>query len=159
MMKANRVLFTISAIIRLIISSMGIFLFSMVFVLQDVVSEAMLEGMEPVNEFIHTLVSADPQTYGYLLNYNDQQCVDYMMGFAKALFGVLLVIAIVWFIFGIINLLLSKKCKYGIEISLGKKIAIGILSWILSGGFLCNVLTTFALFLKKKDSDGKLYNN
>ena len=158
-MKTNRALFIISAIIRLVISSMGIFLFSMVFVLQDVLTEAMLENMEPVNEFIQTLVSADPKTYGYLLNYSNQQCVDYMMGFAKALFGVLLVIAIVWFVFGIINLLLSKKCKYEIEISLGKKIAIAILSWILSGGFLCNVLTTIALFLKRKDNVSRLYDN
>lgn len=158
-MKTNRALFIISAIIRLVISSMGIFLFSMVFVLQDVLTEAMLENMEPVNEFIQTLVSADPQIYGYLLNYSAQQCVDYMMGFAKALFGVLLVIAIVWFVFGIINLLLSKKCKYEIEISLGKKIVIAILSWILSGGFLCNVLTTIALFLKRKDNVSRLSDN
>ena len=157
-MKVKSVLFLISSILRIAVASIGIFLSSMMFVVQGVVTEVLLESSDIVTDFISSLISADPVGFAYLKDYTFEQSIEYMMNIMKIIFGIILVISVIWLVFGVINIMLSKKSKYGLEISKSRKIIFVILSWLFSGGFVSNVITTIALFLRGKDTNTKLYS-
>lgn len=158
-MKKNRILSLIAGLFNIILGSLGtIFGFFMV-LLGKLIRQMFESSYEIVEEYINTLVASDP-SYEYLLDMNKDESIDFMMKSVKIIAVVFIVLGLLYLLFGILNVLVSKRFARNSDISRGKKIWLTIGSWLLLWFNVANILTTLALFLKPKNmTEYKLYSN
>lgn len=145
-MKAKKILFLFAGLLKVLVSALFILIGLLILLLGSLVKSMFKQSYELVESFLNELVTADA-SYSYVLEYTQDQAVDFVMGFVNIFTLVMLIWGFIWLTFAIINFVLSKR---GESPSKGKSIALTIFTWLLTFINISNILTTIALFLKEK---------
>lgn len=148
-MKTNRILLLIAGVFNVIIGGLGGVLGLSMLLLNKLIRQMFEASFEMVEQFIDTLIASDP-SYEYLRDLDNAESLDFMMKSVKIIAVVFLLLGLLYVLFGIINLVVSKKFASGLGIAKGKKVTLTIFSWLLLWFNMANILTTIALFLKPK---------
>lgn len=149
-MKVNRILFILAGIIKSVVAGFCALIVLLIFALKTVLKEVFLKSYEIIENLVKEL-STDSE-YAYLLDNTKEQNIDFVIDildkFCLAVFiWVLIVVAIAVF-----NFLYAKKCKYASHIVDWKSITLVVVSWLCPITIVSSVLTTIAVFYKKKNN-------
>lgn len=154
-MKTNKILFLIAGILNSIIGGIATLLVLLIFMLSNFIREMFSTSYEIVEKYIEAIVAEDP-SQKHLLSLSETEAIDYVLDSVYMLFGVILAIGLIVLVFGIINLLLSRRHN---NIIVRKKYlgtVLVVLSWLLMPINIINILTTIAVYLKSKDNNSHL---
>lgn len=159
-MKAKRILSLLAGLFNVLLGGLGAILGMLMFLLGSLIRQMFESSYELVEEVIESLASADP-SYEYLRDLDKAESVDFIMKYVKIFAVIFLLLGLLYVLFGILNLVISKGYSVGRDLSKGKKIAFVVCSWLLLWFNVANILTTIAIFLKTKKSanEYKLYSS
>lgn len=158
-MKTNRILLLIAGVFNIIIGGLGCLLGLSMLLLNKFIRQMFEASFEIVEQFIDTLIASD-SSYEYLRDLDNAESLDFVMKSVKIIAVVFLLLGLLYVLFGIINLVVSKKFASGVGIAKGKKVALTIFSWLLLWFNIANILTTIALFLRpKQKAEYTLYSS
>lgn len=146
-MKAKKILFTTSGILKLVASGFMILVFGLSLLLGNVLKEAFLADFSMIEEIINELVALDP-AFAYLQEMTQAEVVDFIMSPVSAICVFLLIMGICGVVFGIFNLIFAKKYNEMLAGKTGSKVLFMIFNLLFYWGLATNVLTIVALFLK-----------
>ena len=153
-MKAKKILFLLSGILKVVASSIAILFSLIVFLCRNLLRELLLTSFTVIEEIIEGMAEEDK--YSELLSYSKTELVDYLVSLVVIIFVIVLIVAIIWMIFGIINIRLGSNNRF-LNLTKGKAIALVVCSWILGFELFTNTMTTVAVCLRKKKDIDKLY--
>lgn len=145
-MKAKKILFKTSGILKIVVSSLAFIFFVLIMLLSKVLIEQILTE-ETFEQFVNEMIAIDPNdTFLQEITLVDLQ--EYLIGAVNTFCGVILFFSASGIAFGVTNLVLAKKYDTVLQNRLGRKITFMIFSLILSPEIITNTLTIVALFLK-----------
>lgn len=151
-MKAKKVLFKTSGIVKIVVSSMAIVLFLLVMLISRTLIETMFSDIEGFTEMINEMVESDP-SLSYLQDYDLAQLQNYLVSAVNSLSLFVIFLGIAGIVFGIFNLIFAKKYDIMLANKTGKKVTFMIFSLLFYPGLVTNILTIIALFLKDKKKE------
>lgn len=154
-MKARKILYFFAGLINVILGGCGTLLGLLVFLFGGTLRATFNSTKEIVVEFVEELAGADSK-YDYLRDYSHEEVVDFIMRLAKITGIVLILLGLIFIMFGVFNFLLKKRHDSVLGGRKYLKIIFVVSSWILLILNVANILTTVAVFLKDKKQE-KLY--
>ncbi len=146
-MKAKKILFTSSGILKLVFCGFVLLVIVAIFLLSGFIKESFLADTAGLQEIIDELISID-SSYSYLSEYSAEQCVDFIFEFVNVFCIMSLIYALCGIVWGIFNLVFAKKYDTMIRDRLGRKITFTILSVLLAPELVTMTLTIIAIWLK-----------
>lgn len=146
-MKAKKILFTISGILKLVAGGFLILVFGLALLLSNTLKEVLLSDFSVIQSVIDEMIALDP-SFTYLQEMTSAEIVEFIMTPVNAICIFLLVMGICGVVFGIFNLIFAKKYNEMLAGKTGKKVLFMILNLLFYWGLATNVLTIVALFLK-----------
>lgn len=153
-MKVKKALFLIAGILRVVASGIGI-LFSLVaFMASGLIRSILYSSGDLIEEIIKSAGDVEDNTG--LLEYSHEELIDYVMNVAIVFFVILLVVSIVWLIYGIINIRLGSGGRFR-RLTKGKGILLCVCGWLLAFELITNIMITIAVCIKNPDSGDVLY--
>lgn len=150
-MKAKKILFTSSGILKLVFCGFVLLVVIAVFLLSGFIKESFLADTAGLQEIIDELVSID-SSYAYLSEYSAEQCVDFIFEFVNIFCILSLIYSLCGIVWGIFNLIFAKKYDTMIRDRLGRKITFTILSVLLAPELVTMTLTIIAIWLKESSA-------
>lgn len=145
-MKAKKILFTTSGVLKIVVSSLTFIFFVLILLLSKTLIEQILTE-DNFEQFVNEMIAVDSEaTFLQEMTLADVQ--EYFMSTLNTFCGIILFFSASGIAFGISNLVFAKKYDTLLKNRLGKKITFMIFSLILSPEIITNVLTIVALFLK-----------
>jgi NADH:ubiquinone oxidoreductase subunit 6 (subunit J) len=85
-----------------------------------------------------------------LLEASNEEVLSVIMKFVYIVSVIVLILAVIWITFGVLNILLSKKHEIVFETKRYLKVLFLVASWLLLWFNIANVLTTIAVCMKNK---------
>lgn len=158
MRNKRKVLYLISGIFNSVVCGIIAGLGVIVLLMSGVIKKVFLEDKTIVDDYINQVVEQN-SSYSYLLEYTQEQQVDYIMKSVYIMVILMFVIAVIYVLFAIINF----KLRNGHDVCFGAKPwlrhVLVACSWGLMWLNVANITTTIAVYLKVKDDDvsDKLY--
>lgn len=146
-MKAKKILFTTSGILKLVASGFLVLVFGLSLLLGNVLKEAFLADFSMIEEIINELVALDP-AFAYLQEMTQAEVVDFIMTPVSVICVFLFIMGVCGVVFGIFNLIFAKKYNEMLAGKTGSKVLFMIFNLLFYWGLATNVLTIVALFLK-----------
>ena len=146
-MKAKKILFTTSGILKIVVSGFMILVFGLALLLGNALKEAFLANYAMIEEIINELVALDP-SFAYLQEMTQAEMVDFIMSPVSAICVFFLIMGLCGVVFGIFNLIFAKKYNEMLAGRTGRKVLFMIFNLLFYWGLATNVLTIVALFLK-----------
>lgn len=156
-MKAKKILFTTSGILKLVVSGFMILVFGLALLLGNALKELFLADYTIIEEIINELVALDP-SFAYLQEITQAEVVEYIMSMVSAIYIFLLIMGLCGVVFGIFNLIFAKKYNDMLAGRTGRKVLFMIFNLLFYWGLATNVLTIVALFLKDSPKVEKISN-
>jgi len=157
-LKAKRILFMSSGILKCVISGFVVLLFGLALLLLGMLREGFLANTETINMLINELVAIEPK-FEYLQSQPVAESVDFILGIVKGISIILLIMGVCGIALGIFNLLFAKFYKSWLLCNTKRKVIFTILTWLLYWEPVTNILTTVALYLRdRKKTDIKEEN-
>lgn len=154
-LKAKRILFMSSGILKCVISGLMVLLFGLALLLLGMLREGFLANTESIEILINELVAIEPK-FEYLQSQSVAESVDFILGIVKIISVVLLIMGLVGIALGVFNLLFAKFYKSWLLCNTKRKVIFTILTWLLYWELVTNILTTVALYLRdRKKSNNK----
>ena len=157
-MKAKKILFTVSGILKIVVGVGVLGLFLLVFLLNGLLKEALMSDMTTINEVVQTMILEDPEN-AFLLELGTEELVSYLLGTLTPLCIFMIVWGLVSIGLGVFTIILSKKYDSWLRNSTSKKIIFTIVDYIGYVGLLANILTTIGVYLKDKSIDEMVIGN
>lgn len=157
-MKAKKILFTSSGILKLIFCGFVLLVVIAILLLSGIIKESFLADTAGLQEIIDELISID-SSYAYLSEYSAEQCVDFIFEFVDVFCILSLIYSLCGIVWGIFNLIFAKKYDTMIRGRLGRKIAFTILSVLLALEIVTTTLTIIAIWLKESSAKSPLVEN
>lgn len=159
LMKAKKYLFLTAGILNTILGGFGAILGSLMGLCNSLIRQMFDSSFEIVESFIQDLASADAD-YEYLLTADRTETLDFVMKSVTIITIVFIVLGLLYVLFGIFNILLSKRFAYVLKSKKYLGILLVVASWLLLWFNIMNILTTIAVFLKpkKQEKEYKLYS-
>jgi len=155
-MKSRRVLYLLAGIINCIIGGLCALFGLFIVLFRNVIVTTFEKSTEILENFAKEMASIDSK-YQYLLDANDAEIVDLIMGVVTAVCLMALIYGLVWIALGVFNIILSKKHSIIFSNKKWLKMLLVVGSWVLCLFNVANVLTTIAVFIKEKtviEADG-----
>ena len=146
-MKAKKILFTTSGILKLVASGFLVLVFGLSLLLGNVLKEAFLADFSMIEEIINEIVALDP-SFAYLQEMTQAEVVDFIMTPGSVICVFLFIMGVCGVVFGIFNLIFAKKYNEMLAGKTGSKVLFMIFNLLFYWGLATNVLTIVALFLK-----------
>lgn len=146
-MKAKKILFTTSGILKLVVSGFLILVFGLALLLGNALKASFLADYSLIESFINELVAMDP-SLAYIQEMTQAEIVDMIMSPVTFIFLTLFIMGICGVVFGIFNLIFAKKYNEMLLGKTGKKVIFMIFNLLFYWGLATNILTIVALFLK-----------
>ena len=106
-----------------------------------------MQDVAGINEIVESMVLDNPE-YEFLLELNTEEVVTYLLGTVTPLCIFMIVCGLASIGLGVFTIILSRKYNYWLRNRLGRKIAFTIVDYIVYIGFISNILTTIAVFIK-----------
>ena len=156
-MKVKKILYVSSGIITSVVAGMGLFLGLIMLLFNKLIEEMFSSSYEIVEEFIEELSSEDA-SFAYLKDFSQAEAIDFVMNIVLIMSLIIIVIALIWLTFGILNFLLGNRGE-GVFLSKPALRHVFVaLAWIFMIVNPANILTTIAVYKKDKtDTQEKLY--
>lgn len=152
--KVKKALFLIAGILRVVASGIGI-LFSLVaFMASGLIRSVLYSSGDLLEEIIKSAGEIEDNTG--ILEYSHEELIDYIMNVAIIFFIIVLIVAIIWLIYGIINIRLGSAGRFR-SLTKGKAIILCLCGWLLAFELITNIMITIAVCIKNPDSGEKLY--
>lgn len=154
-MKNNRkALYLFSGIFNVIVGVLGAGFGIIILLLGKIIKQAFIDNGELTTDFITKLIEQD-ESYNYLLEYTNEQRVDYIMSTVYMLVVALIVFAAIYIIFAVLNF----RLRNGHDACFGSKRWLRhvfvAFSWVLLWFNIANITTTIAVYMKIKDGEDK----
>lgn len=146
-MKAKKILFTTSGILKLVVSGFMILVFGLALLLGNALKESFLADYSMIEEVINELVALDP-SFAYLQEISSAEVVEFIMSIVSGICVFSLFMGLCGVVFGIFNLIFAKKYNDMLAGRTGRKVLFMIFNLLFYWGLATNVLTIVALFLK-----------
>lgn len=153
-MKAKKALFLIAGILRVVVSGFAI-LFSLIALLIRKTIRTFLDSSFDVIEDI-IKKAGDVEDNTGILAYSRSELLDYLLNIFTILFVIILVVAIIWLIYGIINIRLGSGNRF-LHLTKGKTVLLLLCGWTIAFELFTNIMITVAVCIKNKVSEEKLY--
>jgi len=153
-MKLRKLLYLLSGIFNCVIGGLGCFFGLMVFLISKTFKELLLSSKEVVEEFVQSIASVDSDME-YLLEYSHEDVVSLMMGILYVFAIILILLGVIYIVFGIFNLLLRQRHYTLFARKKSLKILFVVGSWLLMWFNIANITTTIAVFMKQKDNENE----
>lgn len=153
-MKVKKALFLIAGILRVVASGIAILFSFIAFLTKGLLRSILDSSFEMIEGIIKEAGNSEDAVE--LLNYSKTELLDYLMNIITIFFVIVLIIAIVWLIYGIINIRLGSNNRFR---NLTKKqgILLCVLGWIFAFELFTNIMITIAVCIKNKDNNEPLY--
>ena len=101
-MKAKKILFTTSGILKLVASGFLVLVFGLSLLLGNVLKEAFLADFSMIEEIINEIVALDP-SFAYLQEMTQAEVVDFIMTPVSVICVFLFIMGVCGVVFGIFN--------------------------------------------------------
>lgn len=150
-MKAKKVLFTTSGVLRLVACGCLILLFGLILLLGNTIKQAFLNDYSYIEGILQELVAEDP-SYEYLLSAPHEEVINMIMQPIIYFSIFMLISSCVGIVFGVFNLIFAKKYDNILKCNTRNKVIFIVFEWIFGLGLASNILSTIAVFLKDKPS-------
>lgn len=142
-MKAKKILFNLSGILKCIASAFAILLFGLVLLLGDAFKQAMLENPEYL-DMITKEFSAIESYAGMTPN----EILDFAFRIVKGFSVAMIFMGCAGITLAVFNFIFAKKYDSMLKNKTGNKVIFMVVSLLFYVGIASNVLTIIALFLK-----------
>lgn len=158
-MSARKILFLIAGLIDTIAGALIGLLSLIVLVAKNLIKQMFETSFDLVKEFIESMASADPK-YEYLRSLSNTEAVNYIMDIVTGLALFAFVAALLFILFGVLNLVLVKKCDILISTKKSAGVLLIVFSWLLLTLNIANIFSTIAVVLcfKNKNTSPPLYS-
>lgn len=158
-MKAKKYLFLIAGILNTVLGGLGVVFGLLMGLFNSLIRQMFDSAYELVERFIQDLASVDAD-YEYLLTADKAETLDFVMKSVTIITIVFIVLGLLYVLFGVFNILLSKRFEYVLKSKKYLGILLVVASWLLLWFNIMNILTTIAVFLKPKTQEKgyKLYS-
>ena len=154
---ARKVLLIISGILKSIAGAGLLIIGGLIFIINGSLKAMYSKAEDALNEFVDIMVGIDEKAYGFLLEYNMEQVLDYVMSFVSKVGIVILILAVLVTLFAVLTFLIMKN---KIVLNQGTKIIFIISMLICTLVFsISNVLTIIALCLGNKHKNKNKNDN
>lgn len=154
MIKAKKILFLISGILKVVVSALGLIVCFVVLFLRKVFKELMKALVEGIKTAAEKLPAGDEGRE--ILKVSTDELTGSFMSIITIIFVIMFLLSVSYMVFGIINIRLGSGNRYQ-SITKKKRIWLVVLSWLISFEIFTNTMTTVAIFLKDKNSIEDLY--
>lgn len=144
-MKAKKVLFTTSGVLKIVVSAISLLFFLLIILLCRVVVEAMVSNEETMAEFLASVGEMDTSNLSQM---SVEEFQNYLISSLNSFCWIVIFMSISGIVLGIFNVIFAKKYDPMLMGKKGKKIIFTICSLIFYPGLITNILTIIALFLK-----------
>lgn len=145
--KAKKILFKTSGIIKIVVSALALILFLLLIALSKTIIEQMLITEENFETMITEMLAVDPSAT-FLQDMDLAQFQNYMSSILNTFCAIAIFVSVAGIVLGIFNLIFAKKYDKFINGKLWKKVTFTVVSLIFYPGIVTNILTIIALFLK-----------
>lgn len=153
-MKAKKILFLVAGILKTVAGGIGILIGLIVLLARNLIRDVFVASYDLIESVIKQVGSVEDQEK--LLGFSKEEVVDYFLQMIVVIFVLILIVAIIWVIFGIINIRLGANNRWQ-SLTKGKSIALLICSWLLAFELITNTMTTIAIFIKSNKNKESLY--
>ena len=159
---AKKVLLIISGILKSVMAGIILIIGAFSFLINGTLKSMYSETEDILYEFVDIMIGIDEKAYSFLLDYDVEQVLDFVMSFVSKVGIALIVLGAIILIFAILTFLIAKD-----KIELNKTTKIIFIIVMLIGTLVfsvSNILTIIALYLNGKNkniintSDDKLDN-
>ena len=154
-MKVNRILFIIAGILRSLVAGIVALFTFIIFAIRSLIKNMFLASPEMIDSLIKELVTIDTK-YEYLSQNDIEQNVDFIIGIVDKLCLVALIWVLIVVALAVFSFICGKKCKSNMNIVNWQTITMVIVSWVCPLATISAILTTIAVFYKKKPKVNKI---
>ncbi|MGN0961853.1 MAG: hypothetical protein ACI4PF_06635 [Christensenellales bacterium] len=156
-MKTKKILFLIAGIFNTLLGGMGAFI-GVIGLLFNKMLRGMFEASYELVESYIKVIAEQDESYNYLLTASKSEAIDFVMKMVLIVCAVFLIIGLIYIMFGVFNLILSKRNNTALSHKKYLGTLLVVFSWLLMFLNIANILTTIAVYLKPKNTGTqKLY--
>ena len=149
-MSKKKTLYTISGVLKAIVTAILILLGALVLMLKSVFVDMVEKSEELLNKFAEALKESEGLDGDFI--YSAEEIVEYISETLSTFAIVLIVLGLIWLIASILNFIFAKRTGM-MESEKKKGVFLMIFCWISGFLSISTILTTIAVFLKPAYSD------
>jgi len=148
---AKKVLLIISGILKSLLSAVLLVIGAFTFIINSALKSMYSQAEDILNEFVDIMIGIDANAYSFLLDYNMEEVLNFVMSFVSKVGIFLLIFGAIVLVFAILTFMIAKN-----KIVLNKTTKIIFIIAMLIGTLIfniSNILTIIALCLNRKNKD------
>lgn len=154
MTKAKKTLYLLAGLFKVVVSGLGLLFLLLSLALKGTIIKLMEEG--DLRTMIENIAKED-DSYSYLLGQTAFEQREFLSSILNKVLLLFLIIAVIWLIIGILNLIISKKLGHGSKCTI-LAIVVTVIGWMLIFPVVSNMLTTVAVCLRSKTKNNTSSN-